>query len=52
MLTDDMKDLVAGTMLCFAATINEDGSPICRQKFSAVHDDTHLVREHGAARHG
>ena len=35
MLTDDMKNLVEGTMLCFAATINEDGSPNRRRKFSA-----------------
>ena len=44
MLTDDMKDLVAGTMLCFAATIKEDGSPNLSPKSSLrVHDDTHLL---------
>ena len=44
MLNDDMKDLVAGTMLCFAATINEDGSPNLSPKSSLrVHDDTHLM---------
>ena len=44
MLTQDMKDLVAGTMLCFAATINEDGSPNLSPKSSLrVHDETHLL---------
>ena len=44
MLTNDMKDLIAGTMLCFAATINKDGSPNLSPKSSLrVHDDTHLL---------
>ena len=44
MLTDDMKELVAGTMLCFAATTNEDGSPNLSPKSSLrVHDDSHLM---------
>lgn len=44
MLNEDMKNLVAGTMLCFAATINEDGSPNLSPKSSLrVHDDRHLM---------
>lgn len=44
MLDDDMKQLVAGTMLCFAATVNEDGTPNLSPKSSLrVHDDTHLM---------
>ncbi|MGB0630790.1 MAG: pyridoxamine 5'-phosphate oxidase family protein [Alphaproteobacteria bacterium] len=44
MLTADMKDLISGTMLCFAATVNEDGSPNLSPKSSLrVHDDTHLM---------
>ena len=44
MLTNDMKDVVAGTMLCFAATINEDGSPNLSPKSSLrVHDNKHLM---------
>ena len=27
MLTEDMKELIAATRLCFAATVNEDGTP-------------------------
>lgn len=44
MLTKDMKDLIAGTMLCFAATINEDGSPNLSPKSSLrVHGSKHLL---------
>ena len=44
MLTDDMKNMVSGTILCFAATINEDGSPNLSPKSSLrVHDDKHLL---------
>ena len=44
MLNEDMKDLVAGTMLCYAATINEDGSPNLSPKSSLrVHDNKHLL---------
>jgi len=43
-LTADMKALVGDTMLCFAATVNEDGSPNVSPKSSLrVHDDSHLV---------
>ena len=44
MLDQDMRDIVARTMLCFVATINEDGSPNLSPKSSLrVHDDTHLI---------
>lgn len=44
MLDQDMREMVAGTMLCFAATTNEDGSPNLSPKSSLrVHDDTHLM---------
>ena len=43
MITDDMKNLVEGTMLCFAATINEDGSPNLSPKVLWGHDDAHLL---------
>lgn len=44
MLDQDMKQIVAGTMLCFAATTNKDGSPNLSPKSSLrVHDDTHLI---------
>ena len=44
MLDDDMKALVSGTMLCFAATVNEDGTPNLSPKSSLrVHDDNHLM---------
>ena len=43
-LTEDMKKLVSGTMLCFVATINKDGSPNLSPKSSLrVHDDSHLL---------
>ena len=31
-LTEDMKKLVCGTMLCFAATVNKDGSQTSPRK--------------------
>ncbi|MEC7491201.1 MAG: pyridoxamine 5'-phosphate oxidase family protein [Pseudomonadota bacterium] len=44
MLDHDMKMLVSGTMLCFAATVNDDGTPNLSPKSSLrVHDDTHLL---------
>ena len=44
MLDPDMKQIVTGTMLCFVATTNEDGSPNLSPKSSLrVHDDTHLM---------
>ncbi len=44
MFDQDIKKFVAGTMLCFAATTNEDGSPNLSPKSSLrVHDDTHLM---------
>ena len=44
MFDDDMKQMVAATMLCFVATTNEDGSPNLSPKSSLrVHDDTHLM---------
>lgn len=44
MLDQDMKQMVAGTMLCFAATTNEDGSPNLSPKSSLrVHDEKHLM---------
>lgn len=44
MFDDDMKQMVAGTILCFVATTNEDGSPNLSPKSSLrVHDDTHLM---------
>lgn len=43
-LDEDMKDLVRRTNLCFAATINLDGSPNLSPKSTlAVHDDDHLL---------
>lgn len=43
-LDRDMRDVVAQTMLCFAATVNHDGSPNLSPKSSLrVHDDTHLM---------
>ncbi|PPR12070.1 MAG: hypothetical protein CFH41_00103 [Alphaproteobacteria bacterium MarineAlpha11_Bin1] len=44
MLDEDMKNLVASTMLCFVATINKDGSPNLSPKSSLrVLDDNHLI---------
>lgn len=44
MFDEDMQQIVAGTILCFAATTNEDGSPNLSPKSSLrVHDDSHLM---------
>jgi predicted pyridoxine 5'-phosphate oxidase superfamily flavin-nucleotide-binding protein len=44
MLDGDMRALVSRTMLCFAATVNEDGTPNLSPKSSLrVHDDNHLI---------
>ena len=44
MLDQDMKRIVAETILCFVATTNEDGSPNLSPKSSLrVYDDTHLL---------
>ena len=44
MLDQDMKRIVADTILCFVATTNEDGSPNLSPKSSLrVYDDTHLL---------
>src|SRR5215468_1037194 len=43
-LDTDMKAIVEGTILCFAATTNPDGSPNLSPKSSLrVHDDAHLL---------
>ena len=43
-LTDDMKQIIAATQLCFAATVNRDGTPNLSPKSSLqVYDDDHLV---------
>lgn len=43
-LTEHMKEVVRGTMLCFVATINKDGSPNLSPKSSLrVHGDAHLL---------
>lgn len=43
-LDNDMKDVVRRTNLCFAATINADGSPNLSPKSTLiVHDDDHLL---------
>ena len=43
-MDEDMKRVVAETMLCFVATTNEDGSPNLSPKSSLrVHDDAHLM---------
>jgi hypothetical protein len=43
-LNPDMKAIIRGTMLCFAATINADGSPNLSPKSTlSVHDDNHLL---------
>ena len=43
-LTADMRSIVNGTMLCFAATTNADGSPNLSPKSTLrVHDDDHLL---------
>jgi predicted pyridoxine 5'-phosphate oxidase superfamily flavin-nucleotide-binding protein len=44
MFDEDVKQMVARTILCFAATTNEDGSPNLSPKSSLrVHDDNHLM---------
>jgi hypothetical protein len=44
MLDADMQSLVRRTILCFAATINGDGSPNLSPKSTLiVHDDDHLM---------
>ena len=43
-LDADMQSLVRRTILCFAATINGDGSPNLSPKSTLiVHDDDHLL---------
>lgn len=43
-LDADMRAIVGGTILCFAATTNPDGSPNLSPKSSLrVHDDEHLL---------
>jgi len=43
-ITDDMRRIVRATRLCFAATVDEDGSPNLSLKSSLmVYDDGHLV---------
>ena len=44
MLDEDMKRIVAQTILCYVATTNEDGSPNLSPKSSLrVNNDTHLM---------
>tara|TARA_R110002072_G_scaffold44768_8_gene124930 strand:+ start:436 stop:912 length:477 start_codon:yes stop_codon:yes gene_type:complete len=44
MFDEDMKRIVAETILCFVATTNEDGSPNLSPKSSLrVYDETHLM---------
>ena len=44
LLDADMKAIVADTILCFAATVNPDGSPNLSPKSSLrVHGDRHLL---------
>ena len=44
MFDEDMKRIVAETILCYVATTNEDGSPNLSPKSSLrVHDGTHLM---------
>lgn len=44
MFDEDMKRIVAETILCFVATTNEDGSPNLSPKSSLrIHSDTHLM---------
>lgn len=43
-LNADMRALIRGTILCFAATVNADGSPNLSPKSTlTVHDDEHLL---------
>lgn len=42
-LTDEMRSMIATTALCYAATVNEDGTPNLSPKASlAVIDDDHI----------
>lgn len=44
MFDEDMRRIVAETILCYVATTNADGSPNLSPKSSLrVHDDTHLM---------
>ncbi len=44
MITDDMRRIVQATRLCFAATVDADGTPNLSPKSSLmVYDDDHLV---------
>ena len=50
-LDADMKAIVEGTILCFVATTNPDGSPNLSPKSSLrVHDDAHLLFANIASR--
>ena len=43
-ITDDMRRVIQATRLCFAATVDADGTPNLSPKSSLmVHDDDHLV---------
>ncbi len=43
-ITDDMRHVIQATRLCFAATVDADGTPNLSPKSSLmVHDDDHLV---------
>ncbi len=43
-ITDDMRRIVQATRLCFAATVDDDGTPNLSPKSSLmVYDDDHLV---------
>jgi predicted pyridoxine 5'-phosphate oxidase superfamily flavin-nucleotide-binding protein len=43
-ITDDMRAIVGATRLCFAATVDADGTPNLSPKSSLmVYDDDHLV---------
>ncbi len=43
-ITDDMRDIVKATRLCFVATVDDDGTPNLSPKSSLmVYDDDHLV---------
>jgi len=43
-LDKDMRKIISETMLCFAATVNEDGSPNLSPKSTLkVFDDNHLI---------
>ena len=49
-LTDDMKAIIAQAKLCFAATVNADGTPNLSPKATLmVYDDDHLAFAHIAS---